>query len=170
MTHDVVEVPLIFPIGHHRELEAFVLIIRKGLVEDIRQELRAFLDRIQPAGPEKKRGIRVAAQAGFFLEQAFGGTFSFDEVIRVVFDGKSGVGGGIVGIIRRIQDAHGAAGIPFVFDLRPHGVRNKGVMAIGDLVEEGRADGIDVVRGKNPGGEQIDRGAGPGGFIVVRNG
>ena len=61
-----------------------------------------------------------------------------------------------VASVRGVEDTDGATCGAFVPDFLTDGWRDEVVLTVGDLVEEGRADGIDVVGGEDAGGELID--------------
>ena len=64
---DVGEVALVVAVGDDDELEAVGPVIGDGAVEDFCEELRAFLDWVETAGPEEERGVRGEVEAETLL-------------------------------------------------------------------------------------------------------
>jgi hypothetical protein len=146
---DVGEVALVVAVGDDDELETVGPVIGDGAVEDFCEELRAFLDWVETAGPEEEGGVRVYVEAETFLESGFGGAFAFGERVGVVFEREADVLGWGVASVRGVEDADGATCGAFVPDFLTDGWRDEVVLTVCDLVEEGRADGIDVVGGED---------------------
>ena len=65
------------------------------------------------------------------------------------------VGGRVVGVVRRVEDAGGAAGEVLAADFVAHRVGDEAVPAVHDLLEERGRDGVDEVGGEDAGGLEV---------------
>ncbi len=77
-------------------------------------------------------------------------------VVGAVVGGEVGVAGGVENGVGRVEDAGGAAGVLLAAEFVADGIRDESVAAADDFLEEGGADGVDVVGGEDTAGEQVD--------------
>src|SRR5690606_4837265 len=160
---DVVEMFLVAAAGHDGDLE---MMAADQVGEDVREQLAALLNGVEPGRPEEQRHIRVTHQPQTLLQLQFVAPLSFSVIprtvvmreIRVVHRIEDGVGS--------VEDARGASGGALRSEFAADGVGYETVGPADDLVEKGRADGVDMVGGEDAAGEEVNR-VGATAFLVV---
>ena len=115
----------------------------------IGEKLATLLQRVEPAGPEEKRGIGIHLQPGLALEGRLIGSFSLPEIVGGVDRFQRLVRFRHIGGIGGVQNAAGAIGVQLGDDFAADVVGYEVELSVDDFLQEGRADCVDEVGGED---------------------
>ncbi len=73
---------LVGSIGHHHHLQVPLPVVRNDAVENIRQQLGAFLKWIEPRRPEEDRSVRILLELEFALQGQLVGGLALPHVLH----------------------------------------------------------------------------------------
>ena len=111
---------------------------------------------VEAGGPEEEGCVGVFFESEAFLKIRFVGLFGGGMGVGGVCFDQVGIGGGIEGGVGCVENAGGTAGIKFGGDFGLNVGGDKVVLTVDDFSEEGGADGVDEVGGKESAAEVVD--------------
>ena len=153
---DVFEDRLVFAAGYEDDLQVLVPELGDDVVKGRRQQLAAFLDRVQARGPEKDRRPGIGDQPQPVLQKVLVGGLAGDVLGGAVAPVQGRVLHRVERRIGGVEDPQRTARMVLVADLALQRWGYEVVAALDDFPEEGRADGVDEVGREDPADQQVD--------------